>query len=514
MNGSSALTLALAEQMLAHSNDGLLAFDRDCRFLYWSRALEVLFGLEAADVVGQNAFSLFPFLVAIGEDACFRRALAGERVDSKERPFEVPGSNLHGFFEAEYGPLHDGQGAIVGGVAVVRDVTGRRQAELRLHETESRFRNMADVAPVMLWMSGTDGLCTFFNQTWLEFTGRSLQEEWGVGWSEGVHFEDFQRCIDTYMEAFNARRVFEMEYRLRRRDGAFRWILDRGTPRYAPDGGFAGFIGSCIDITERKQLEVDLRAAVFARDDFLSVASHELRTPLTSLKLQVDGLNRLLRRRPEGALTAERLGESLDMISKQTVRLGELVEALLDVSRLKAGRLELTPTEVDLGALAGEVIDRWRPIAERSGSRITIPLHDGVPNGAQAGQGPVVGWWDRVRLEQILNNLLANAVKYGPGHPIEVTVAGADGLARVTVRDRGIGIAPEDQERIFARFERAVPSSSYGGLGLGLWIVHQLLEAMGGSIQVHSAVGQGATFVVSLPAGVAQAGSLPAKAVQ
>jgi PAS domain S-box-containing protein len=493
MNGPEPFTLALAEQLLAHSSDGLLAFDRDCRFLHWSRALEPLFGLRAADVVGQHAFSLFPFLVAIGEDACFRRALAGEMVSSKERPFEVPGSNQRGFFEAEYGPLKDDQGAVVGGVAVVRDVTGRRQAEQRLYETESRFRNMADVAPVMLWMSGTDGLCTFFNQTWLAFTGRSLQEEWGVGWAEGVHFEDFQRCIDTYMEAFNARRVFEMEYRLRRRDGAFRWILDRGTPRYAPDGSFAGFIGSCTDITERKQLEVDLRAAVFARDDFLSVASHELRTPLTSLKLQVDGLRRLLSRGRDEALTAERLGESLDMIGKQTTRLGELVEALLDVSRLKAGRLELAPTEIDLRALAGEVVERWRPMAERVGAPI-VPIENG------AGSNPIIGWWDRVRLEQILNNLLANAVKYGPGQPIEVTVGREAELALVTVRDGGIGIAPADQQRIFARFERAAPSSSYGGLGLGLWIVGQLLEAMGGSIHVQSAVGKGATFVVKLPA--------------
>ena len=95
---------------------------------------------------------------------------------------------------------------------------------------------MADASPVLLWMSGTDGLCTFFNQTWLDFTGRTLEEEWGVGWAEGVHFEDFQRCMDTYMDAFNERRVFEMEYRLRRADGEYRWILDRGTPRYTPDG--------------------------------------------------------------------------------------------------------------------------------------------------------------------------------------------------------------------------------------------------------------------------------------
>src|SRR5262249_47734601 len=159
------------------------------------------------------------------------------------------------------------------------DITGSKLADERMKESEQRFEHMADAAPVLLWMSRTDGLCTFFNQTWLEFTGRTLKEEWGVGWAESVHFEDFQRCIDSYFAAFNAREPFEMEYRLRRRDGEYRWILDRGRPRYTPDGTFAGYIGSCVDITERKELERELRSAVRARDEFLSVASHELRTP-------------------------------------------------------------------------------------------------------------------------------------------------------------------------------------------------------------------------------------------
>ena len=234
---------------------------------------------------------------------------------------------------------------------------------------------MADVAPVLLWMSDTDGLCTFFNQTWLSFTGRTLEEEWGVGWAEGVHFEDFQRCMDTYIEAFSQRRVFEMEYRLRRRDGEYRWILDRGTPRYTPDGTFAGYIGSCIDITERKALEDELREAVQARDEFLSIASHELKTPLTALQLQIDSLDRQLQRRPEEALRGGRLASGARRGQPtRPQRLTELVEVLLDVSRINSGRLTLRLQRRRPGApWCGTAVERWRPDAAAGRLRADRP---------------------------------------------------------------------------------------------------------------------------------------------
>src|SRR5262249_23199583 len=137
-----------------------------------------------------------------------------------------------------------------------------KQAEALLIESESRFKIMADCAPVALWMSDTTALCTFFNQGWLNFTGRKMEEEVGNGWAEGVHPLDLQRCMDIYLSAFNARKEFRMEYRLRRHDGEYRWILDHGAPRYTATGDFAGFIGSCIDITERKQAEELVKASL------------------------------------------------------------------------------------------------------------------------------------------------------------------------------------------------------------------------------------------------------------
>ena len=142
---------------------------------------------------------------------------------------------------------------------VSRDITLRKHAEEALRESEARFRTVADAAPVMIWMSGTDKLCNFFNKGWLDFTGRMVEQELGNGWAEGVHREDFDRCLDVYVNSFDARQPFTMEYRLRRNDGEFRWVLDTGTPRFADDGTFLGYIGSCIDITELKRAEEKFR---------------------------------------------------------------------------------------------------------------------------------------------------------------------------------------------------------------------------------------------------------------
>jgi PAS domain S-box-containing protein len=476
----------LLEQLVAASGDGMLAVDRSLRFLFVNTALEKMWGLKAADVVGQPVLELFPFLRESGEDELLARALRGEECAAHDRRYLVRATGRHGCFEARYRPLREGS-EVVGALGIVRDVTAERDAEEHMRETEARFRHMADAAPVLLWMADADGLCTFFNETWLRFTGRTLDQEWGVGWAEGVHFEDFQRCMDTYLEAFNQRRVFEMEYRLRRADGEMRWVLDRGVPRYRLDGTFAGYIGSCVDITSHRAAEAELEQAVRLRDEFLSVASHELKTPLTSLQLQIEGLDRLLVRRPE-RVDAERLTNTVKAVGGQARRMAELVNALLDVSRITAGRLEFEASEVDLTELARQTVERFKPAASTAGSDLSLVV-----------DGPVRGVWDRLRLEQVLGNLLSNAIKYGSGRPIEVEVRGEDGRAHVRVTDHGIGISEADQVRLFGRFERAASARNYGGLGLGLWICRKTVEAMGGHIRLASEPGQGSTFTVELP---------------
>jgi signal transduction histidine kinase len=279
-----------------------------------------------------------------------------------------------------------------------------------------------------------------------------------------------------------------MEYRLRRHDGEYRWILDRGTPRYTPDGTFAGYIGSCVDITDRRRMESELRKAVRDRDDFLSIASHELRTPLTTLSLEIQSLKRALDKRPKGVSRNGRLERSAEVAENQINRLISLVEELLDVSRLASGRLRVEPTEFDLSDLVREVASRLKPSLDAAGCALSVEA-----------RARAVGSWDRLRVEQVVANLVANALKYGPGCPVEMSVTRETECACIRVRDYGIGIAAEDQRRIFQRFERAVPMSHYSGFGLGLWIAREIVAAHGGSIDVDSEVGRGSTFIVRLP---------------
>lgn len=234
---------------------------------------------------------------------------------------------------------------------------------------------------------------------------------------------------------------------------------------------------------ENARLFRQANEAIAVRDEFLAIASHELNTPLTPLKMQLDSLRR-------GRFDAERTAEKLDAASRQVTRLASLVSELLDVSRISGGRLHIQPERFDLAALVGEVVARVAEEAERAGSSIRLRV-----------DGPCVGSWDRMRLDQVVSNLLTNAIKYGGGQPVDVELAApAGGLpVRLVVRDRGIGIAPENQRRIFERFERAASVRHYGGFGLGLWIARQIVEASGGSISVDSEPGRGSTFTVELP---------------
>ncbi len=235
---------------------------------------------------------------------------------------------------------------------------------------------------------------------------------------------------------------------------------------------------------ERELLLTELREAVRARDTFLTIAAHELKTPLTALEIQI----RLVQKadgRTRAAMSAQQLEHAVEMIARQTTRLHALIENFLAVVHITSGRMDLNREPVDLRHVVRDIVAHGQ-------------LTDAGPEIVADAQ-EAVGLWDRARLKAAVANLVSNAVKFGEGKPIRISVSCDGPVARIAVTDQGIGIPPENRARIFEKFERAVSERHYGGFGLGLWVVRQIVEAHGGSIHVASEAGQGSTFVVELP---------------
>jgi signal transduction histidine kinase len=245
-----------------------------------------------------------------------------------------------------------------------------------------------------------------------------------------------------------------------------------------------------VESERLRESEERLLQAVRVRDEFLSMASHELKTPLTSLKVHIQGALRAATRREEAVPVAQYVAK-LETLEQNVGRLAQLVDTMLDITRVSSGRLDFELGPVDLADVVREVASRFSEEAARAGCAVTV-----------RGEAPVRGQWDRGRVDQVVTNLLSNALKYGAGRPVELVVAEDGAHASLRVRDEGIGIAELDRERIFERFERAVPEGEfYGGFGLGLWIVRQIVTGLGGSVDVASTLGQGSTFRVLLPRG-------------
>ncbi|MFN7134154.1 MAG: sensor histidine kinase, partial [Myxococcales bacterium] len=257
--------------------------------------------------------------------------------------------------------------------------------------------------------------------------------------------------------------------------------LDAGVVEFAEDLG-----RRAVNALERGRLYREARRAVSLRDEFLGIASHELRTPLTPLTLGIHTLRRLVTDPAPEELARAR--ETVEMCERQLRRLSALVNELLDVTRLSAGAFELVPAEMDLAELVREVVAGATEHARRFRSILELSAPDHVH-----------GVWDRSRLEAVVQNLLTNALKYGGGKPVRIRLECDGAVARLSVADEGIGIRADDLPRIFQKFERAVPTRHYGGLGLGLYIADQIVRGHGGTITVDSVPGQGSTFTVTLP---------------
>ncbi len=473
------------------------------------------------EVVGHSVREAFPDLAGQGFFELLDRVLAtGEPFIGKEvaAQFDRQGNGTleEGFFNFVYQPMRGIDGRIEGIMTFAFEVTdqvlARQQAEIlaenlqaqqqALRESEARFRHLADTAPVLVWMSGVDKLCNYFNKPWLDFTGRTMEQELGNGWAEGVHPDDFQYCLAVYTNSFDARQEFKMEYRLRRFDGEYRWVLDHGVPRFTPDGEFLGYIGSCIDINDRKQAEDQIRqmneeleyrvkqrteqlqATNKELEAFSYSVSHDLRAPLRHINGFVD----LLQKRAGKSTALDETSQRyLRTIADTTKEAGRLVDDLLSFSRM--GRTEMRLTTLDLNQLLQEVRrDMQQDLVGRTIDWQIDPL-------------PVVQA-DPTMMRLVLRNLLENAVKYSRPRSqamIQIISTRTEDETIVCIRDNGVGFDMQYVHKLFGVFQRLHTNEQFEGTGIGLANVQRIIHRHGGKVWAEGELDRGAAFYFSLP---------------
>jgi PAS domain S-box-containing protein len=418
-----------------------------------------------------------------------------------------------GYYNFVYQPLLDAQHQVTGIVCVATDVSAQVAARRVVEERAASFRLMADNAPVMLWVTDPGGYCTYLNQPWYAYTGQTEAAALGLGWTQAVHPDDAAAAGAAFLDA-NARRVpFEFLYRLRRHDGEYRWAIDRGLPRFGPDGAFEGIVGTVIDVHEQKLAELALRKLTkklrksrdqaealntelattnqqlvrtnVDLDNFIYTASHDLKAPISN----IEGLLYLLQEElPPKVAQDPEVGPTLTRMLEAVERFKRTIDHLTEVSKLQKAHAA-DPVIVNLAAIIEDVRQDLGPLLQATGAKLVVD----VP------ALPAIQFSEK-NLRSIVYNLLSNAVKYhSPDRSphIDVRAHVHDGHPVLEVHDNGLGLSPDQLPRLFGMFQRF--HDHVEGSGIGLYMVKRMVENAGGRLEVHSQLGVGTTFRVHLP---------------
>jgi PAS domain S-box-containing protein len=505
--------------LLEASIDGLLAFDRECRYTAWNSAMERISGFAREEVLGRVAFEVFPFLRETGEDRFFHEALAGRSVVAEARRYAIPETSLCGFFDAYYLPLRNEGGAVDGGLAVIRDTTARHEAVGALRASEERYRAFIANSSEAIWrcelerpvptdIPEDDQIELFYRDGYLAECNDALARMYGFSHAEdliGARIGDLLVREDPkneeYLRAFvrSGYRLTDAESVETDKDGAIRFFLNN-LVGVIEDGRMLRAWGTQRDLTERRRAEreredllkrersarTEAERANRHKDEFLATLSHELRTPVTAIL----GWAHMLR---SDDLDAAVRVHALEVIERNAQSQSKLIEDILDVSRIVTGKLRMGLRPVELLPIIEAAREAVQPAARTRGVRIE-PLYD-APN--------IVVLGDASRLQQVVWNLLSNAVKFTPaGGRVSIRLTRDGAMAEISVSDTGEGIPPDFLPHVFDRFRQADMGLArhHGGLGLGLAIVRSLVERHGGSVMVESpGKGLGSTFTIQLP---------------
>jgi len=455
--------------------------DPEGRYVFANETAVRAFGRSREELYGRTDADLFPRDTTAGFVDNDRRALeAASGVDVIETLAHTDGPH-HSLVSKFPIPVPDGP-SYIGGIAI--DITDREVVEATLRESEARFRNMADNAPVLIWVAGLGGR-EYVNRETLRFLGCSLEDVRGAAWQDYIHPEDRPAYVAVVEQGFQHHDIIEGHFRLRRADGEYRWMRSTAMPRFTEDGTFLGFVGCSVDITEIKQSQDKLREADQRKDEFLATLAHELRNPLAPLRYSLEIL------RMEGGNPA--VSRVHEMMERQINHMDRLVDDLLDVSRITRGKIELRRSRVDLATVVRTALETSKPLIELADHQLTLSLPS----------EPLVLDADPIRLAQVLANLLNNAAKYtDDGGKIWLTARREGHEVVISIRDSGIGIPDPLLHKVFGLFSQADQSVSRtrGGLGIGLTLAKRLTEMHGGRIEARSAgEGKGSEFLVTLP---------------
>ena len=474
------------------SNDAIVSKSLAGIIQTWNCGAQRLFGYSPEQAIGAHISLIIPEERMEDEDLILSRICAGERVEHYETVRRTnQGDLIH--VSITVSPIRNQAGQVVGASKIARDISDRMRAEIELHQSEERYRALAEASATVVWRTDPNGEVVFASDRWNKITGQTDQEKTGWGWLQAIHPDDHSRTMELWKESLKNQTLHENQFRVKTREGYYRWFSVRGVPVFNADGSVREWVGANTDFHDRKiaedglrRLAADLSDMDQRKDEFLATLAHELRNPLAPIRSGLQLLHL-------SDLDAEDARQTVMMMERQLGQLVRLVDDLMDVSRIVTGKIELQIKSILLSDVLESAIESSRPLIEQMHHELNVSS-SGAPIRLDA---------DFTRLSQVVLNLLNNAAKYSePNGKIDIHVSQVEGDAIISVRDGGIGISSGQLVSIFEMFTQADQSleKSRGGLGIGLSLVRRLVEMHGGTVECKSAgVGLGSEFTVRIP---------------